>query len=327
MQAYLFGWAGDKRKISMATIVETKNLTKAYGGLIAVNKLSIKVDEGEIFGFLGPNGAGKTTTILMLLGLTEPTSGSAVVCGFSPIREPIKVKQIAGYMPEHTGFYEDLSALDNLWYTARLNGISTHEAEKRIEEALKIVELSDVVNHKVETFSRGMKQRLGVADVLIKKPKVFIMDEPTTGIDPDGVHKMLDLIVSLSKEHKITIILSSHLLPQMQRICDRVAILVRGRMVAMGAVDSLGKELRGRDRFIFELQLAEPRPAILEAIKTIEGVTGIEKSGDLTLIRGIADVRPQIARKVFEMNGSLIHLKAQDYALDDIYMKYFHGVA
>lgn len=309
----------------MATIVETKNLTKAYGGLIAVNKLSIKVEEGEIFGFLGPNGAGKTTTILMLLGLTEPTSGSAVVCGFNPTREPIKVKQIAGYMPEHTGFYEDLSALDNLWYTARLNGISTEEARKRIEDSLKIVELSDVANNKVETYSRGMKQRLGVADVLIKKPKVFIMDEPTTGIDPDGVHKMLDLIVSLSKEHNITIILSSHLLQQVQRICSRVAILVRGRMVAMGAVDSLGKELRGRDRYVFELQMAEPKPSILDAIKTIEGVTGIERSGDLTLIRSTADVRPQIARKVFEMNGSLLHLKAQDYALDDIYMKYFRG--
>ncbi len=318
-------WAGDKLKTSMATIVETKNLTKAYGGLIAVNKLSIKVEEGEIFGFLGPNGAGKTTTILMLLGLTEPTSGSALVCGFNPDREPIKIKRIAGYMPEHTGFYEELSALDNLWYTARLNGINTNEAESRIKESLKLVELSDVANHKVETYSRGMKQRLGVADVLIKKPKVFIMDEPTTGIDPDGVHKMLDLIVGLSKEHKITIILSSHLLQQVQRICDRVAILVRGRMVAMGAVDSLGKELRGRDRYITELQLAEQRPAILDAIKAIEGVTGIEKSGDLTLIRSTADVRPQIAQKVFEMNGVLLHLKSQDYTLDEIYMKYFRG--
>lgn len=311
----------------MAAIVETKNLTKAYGGLIAVNKLSIRVEEGEIFGFLGPNGAGKTTTILMLLGLTEPTSGSAMVCGFNPTREPLKVKQIVGYLPEHTGFYEDLSALDNLWYTARLNALPQKEAAARIEEALKIVELTEAAENKVETFSRGMKQRLGMADVLIKKPRVFIMDEPTTGIDPDGVLKILDMIVSLSKEHKITIVLSSHLLQQMQRICNRVAILVRGRLIAMGAVDSLGKELRGKDRFVFELQMAEPRPAILDAIKTIEGITGIERSGDLTLIRGVADVRAQIARKVFEMNGSLIHLKSQDYALDDIYMKYFRGAA
>lgn len=309
----------------MAIIVETKNLTKVYNGLIAVNKLSLKVEEGEVFGFLGPNGAGKTTTILMLLGLSEPTSGTATVCGFNPTREPIKVKQIVGYMPENVGFYEDLSARQNLWYIARLNRIPTKEAESRIEETLKMVELADVADKRVDTYSRGMKQRLGIADVLIKKPRVFIMDEPTTGIDPDGVQKILNLIISLSHDYKITIILSSHLLQQVQRICHKVAILVRGRLVAIGAVDSLGKELRGRERYVSELQLAESRPDILDSIKTLEGVTGIERSGDVVLVRSTADVRAQISRKVLEMKGALLHLKSQDYALDEIYMKYFRG--
>jgi len=172
-------------------VVETVDLTKTYNDITVVDKLKLRIKEGEIFGFLGPNGAGKTTTILMLLGLTEPTSGVAHICGYNSPREPLKVKRITGYVPEKIGFYEDLSAHSNLAYTARLNGFSEELTVKRVGEALDMVGLPEVANNNVGTFSRGMKQRLAIADILIKVPKIAFLDEPTSGIDPEGVKEML----------------------------------------------------------------------------------------------------------------------------------------
>ena len=153
----------------MQSVVETVDLTKAYDNTTVVDRLNLRIEEGEIFGFLGPNGAGKTTTILMLLGLTEPTSGMARIGGFDCTREPLKVKRITGYLPEKVGFYEDLTARENLDYTGALNGLSRESASGKINELMDMVGLSDVAEHKVGTFSHGMKQRLGIADVMINK--------------------------------------------------------------------------------------------------------------------------------------------------------------
>ncbi|GFP20332.1 ABC-2 type transport system ATP-binding protein, partial [Candidatus Hakubella thermalkaliphila] len=188
-------------------VVETVDLTKSYRNVTAVDKLNLRIEEGEIFGFLGPNGAGKTTIVLMLLGLTEPTSGTARVCGHNPTREPLQVKRITGYLPEKVGFYEDLTARQNLAYTTRLNDLADEDASSVINEALNIVGLSDVADQKVGKFSRGMKQRLGIADVLVKHPRMVFLDEPTSGLDPDGANQLLDTIAQMSKEHKITIVL------------------------------------------------------------------------------------------------------------------------
>ncbi|MEA2660409.1 MAG: type transport system ATP-binding protein, partial [Candidatus Binatota bacterium] len=170
----------------MSAVVETKNLTKRYREILAVNALSLTVQEGEVFGFLGPNGAGKTTTILMLLGLTEPSSGEVSVCGFNPTHESLEVKKRVGYLPENPGFYDDISARENLLYMARLNRIPEEEARRRTAEVLDQVGLPDDARRLVKEFSRGMKQRLGIAEVLVKKPTAIILDEPTLGIDPDG---------------------------------------------------------------------------------------------------------------------------------------------
>lgn len=158
-------------------IIETKDLTKKYGDFVAVDSLNLVVKQGEVFGLLGPNGAGKTTTILMLLGLTEPTSGRVKVLGFNPARQPLSIKSHAGYIPDQVGFYDELTARENLTYIARLNGLSRQESIQRIDEALERVGLTQVAEHSVKTFSRGMRQRLGVADVLIKNPQLIIMDE------------------------------------------------------------------------------------------------------------------------------------------------------
>jgi len=226
----------------MAVVIETHELTKLYGKHKAVDCLTFEVEQGEVFGFLGPNGAGKTTAILMLLGLTEPTSGSANVLGFDPVREPLKVKQRVGYMPEHVGFYDDMTAHENLQYVARLNWLPDSEAKTRIDRALEKVKLANEADKLVGAYSRGMRQRLGVAEVLIKNPKLVILDEPTLGLDPEGINSMLELIKFLSREEKKTILLCSHLLHQTQQVCDRVGILNEGRLVAKGTIEELAGE-------------------------------------------------------------------------------------
>jgi ABC-2 type transport system ATP-binding protein len=226
-------------------VIEAEGLTKKYGHQVAVNDLNIQIREGEVFGFLGPNGAGKTTTLLMFLGLTEPTSGKVRVIGFDPIRDPFHVKEKIGYLPENVGFYDDMNARQNLQYIARLNRIPDKVSAGRIDESLKVVDLLEEVGKKVGTYSKGMRQRLGIAEVLIKEPKLIFLDEPTIGLDPDGTNRMLDLIHSLSREKNITIFLSSHLLDQVQRICDRVGIMIKGDLVAIGPIEELAKKKLG----------------------------------------------------------------------------------
>lgn len=303
-------------------IIETKDLVKTYGKFTAVDKLSLCIDEGEAFGFLGPNGAGKTTTILMLLGLTEPTSGTAYICGFDPNREPLKVKRLTGYLPEKVGFYEDLTAVENLDYTAALNGLSREVASKRISELMDMVGLSEVAEHKVGTFSHGMKQRLGIADVMIKEPKVAFFDEPTSGIDPEGIEQVLSLIKDMAKQ-KVTIVLSSHQLHQVQKICTRVGILAKGQLVAEGTVDQLGREAIGGGKFRIEVQVLEPTSKLIRSIRKIKGVANVDNAGDLLLISCDEDLRPQIARTIVDSDSLLIQMKIEEYGLDDVYMKYF----
>jgi ABC-2 type transport system ATP-binding protein len=304
------------------SIIETKELVKTYGKFIAVDKLNLSVDEGEIFGFLGPNGAGKTTTILMLLGLTEPTSGKARICGFDPTREPLKVKRITGYLPEKVGFYEDLTARENLDYTAALNGLSREATVRKIDELLDMVGLSEMAKQKVGTLSHGMKQRLGIADVMIKDPKVAFFDEPTAGIDPEGIEQVLALIANMAKQ-KVTIVLSSHQLQQVQKICTRVGILAKGHLVAEGSIAELGREAIGGGKFRIEIQLSKQTAKLVKSIKSIKGVTNVESSGDLLLISCDKDLRPQIARTVVDSGSLLIQMKIEEYGLDDVYMKYF----
>ena len=205
-------------------VIRMEELTKRYGAQTAVNRLTLDVAEGEVFGFLGPNGAGKTTTMLMLLGLPEPTSGTVQVCGHDPARDPLKVKELIGYLPENVGFYEDMNARQNLLYIARLNRIPDKVSAVRIDRLLTEIDLAKEA-----------------AEVLIKEPKVVFLDEPTIGLDPDGTNRMLDLIHGLSRKRQMTIFFSSHLLDQVQRISDRIGIMIRGKLVAVGTLDDLAQ--------------------------------------------------------------------------------------
>ena len=307
----------------MSTVVDTKNLSKRYREKLAVNALNLTIQEGEIFGFLGPNGAGKTTTILMLLGLTEPTSGEVSVCGFNPTTESIEVKKRVGYLPESPGFYDDLSARENLLYMARLNRIPEEEAHRRTSEVLEQVGLSEDGRRLVKEYSRGMKQRLGIAEVLVKKPTAIMLDEPTLGIDPDGAIRILELIKNLNRQHGLTVMLSSHQLQQVQQICTRVGIIVKGKLIVQGETDTLGKTiLKGRN-WNFLLEVTGNAEGFDRDLQSIVGVDEIEKRSHGWFLRCTQDVRGEIVGAVTRRGLGLLQLRSEDPTLEEIYLKYF----
>lgn len=213
-------------------VIILTDLTKKYGKFTAVDHICLSINKGEIFGLLGPNGAGKSTTILMMLGLTEPTSGEVDICGINSTTHPIEVKRKIGYLPEDLGFYDDMTGLNNLVYTALLNGIPKKEAIEKAKKLMEQVGLAEQMEKKTGKYSRGMRQRLGLADVLIKDPEIIILDEPTSGIDPAGIQDFIGLIHDLSRKQSLTVLFSSHNLDQVQKACDRVGVFNHGKLLA-----------------------------------------------------------------------------------------------
>jgi ABC-2 type transport system ATP-binding protein len=306
--------------ITDSIVIETQNLTKRYDDLVAVDDLSVQIRSGEVFGVLGPNGSGKTTTILLLLGLTEPTAGSARVLGFDPMRQPLAVKSRVGYLPDQVGFYDELTARENLSYTAKLNGLSRPIARKRINDALEHMGLADVADRRVGTFSRGMRQRLGVAEILLKHPQAIILDEPTLGLDPEAAHEFLQIIRAF-REEKITVLLSSHLLHQVQIICDRVGLFHRGKMVLEGTVVELARQILGG---AYRVQLRAVGPDLTQALQKIPGTVGVKAlDTDLYEIEAQEDLRAQAAHAAVQAGAKLLSLGLGEPSLDEIYTRYF----
>jgi ABC-2 type transport system ATP-binding protein len=305
--------------------IRTRALTKKYGEFTAVNRLDLEVYPGEIFGLLGPNGAGKTTTILMLLGLSEPTEGEAQVVGLDPAHFPLEVKRRVGYLPDNVGFYSTLTGRENLRYTARLNGLEGEEAEERISALLQQAGLSDASDGRVDTYSRGMRQRLGIADTLIKDPDVVILDEPTVAIDPEGVADVLALIRSLARDRGVTLLLASHLLHQVQSVCDRVGIFVAGRMVAEGPMAELADRL-AEGPVTVEVGVEGDAADIERVLRSVPGVERAypdERDPRLWLVAADRDVRDAVARAVVSGGLTLHQLRRHGDELDEIYRRYF----
>ncbi len=301
-------------------VIETEGLTKRYGDVTAVDDLRLRIQEGEIYGLLGPNGSGKTTTILMLLGLTEPTAGSARVLGFDPVREPLKVKAKVGYLPDQVGFYDELTARENLAYIAKLNGLPRPEAERRLDEALERMGLADVADRPVGTYSRGMKQRLGLAELLLKRPRVIILDEPTLGLDPEAAREFLQTIRGLKAEG-ITVLLSSHLLHQVQQICDRVGLFHKGRKVLEGTVPELARRVLGG---AYRVRVhAQSERDLRPALEGVAGVRAVIAQDGVYELEAERDVRPDVAEAVVRAGGKLLGLELEEPSLDDIYARYF----
>jgi ABC-2 type transport system ATP-binding protein len=280
------------------------------------------VNKGEVFGLLGPNGSGKTTTILMLLGLTEPTAGSARILGFDPVREPLKVKARVGYLPDQVGFYNDLTAYENLIYIAKLIGVAADEIPRRSQNVLERMGLSKAASQKVATFSHGMRQRLGVAEVLLKEPQVIILDEPASGLDPDPARLFHKMIGELSEEG-IAILLSSHLLHQVQQVCDRVALFHRGRIVLRGTVPELAREILDRGYQIY-LHAYGDSSDLLQALNALPEAMHVEHEGQGRYsLASDKDLRSKAARAVIEAGYDLMSLTVREPSLDEVYEKYF----
>ena len=301
-------------------LIEVRHLSKQYGETTVVDDASFTVNGGEIFGLLGPNGAGKTTTILMLLGLTEISSGQARVLGHDPEREPLAVKRRVGYLPDSVGFYDHLTGLDNLRYTARLMGMSESEREARIATALRRVDLYAVADKRVGTFSRGMRQRLGLAEILMKDAAIAILDEPTSGLDPQATLELLDIIRGLKREG-VSVLLSSHLLDRVQSVCDRVALFQRGRIVLIGTVGELGRQILGGG---YAVEVEAQGAGLAERLRQVPGVTMVEQTGtDRVRLLADRDVRPEAAAAVVSAGGRLMRLSVEEPSLEMIYTRYF----
>jgi ABC-2 type transport system ATP-binding protein len=304
-------------------VIVTRRLTKKYGEFTAVDKLDLTIRRGEVFGLLGPNGAGKTTTVLMLLGLTEPTRGIVRVLGMDPTREPLAVKRQVGYLPDNVGFYGGMSGRENLRYTAKLNGLARREADAKIDELLHEVRLEDAADKKTETYSRGMRQRLGIADALVKSPSVLILDEPTIAIDPAGVEELLVLLRKLVAERNLTVMLSSHILGQVQSLCDRVGFYSAGKLVAAGPLEELAK---GDDHFVeLEVGVDGPPSAIDAIAAALPGVTKVaphERDDRLRVVTASSDVAAPLATALAAHNLALVHLRRRGTDLLELYRRY-----
>ena len=283
-------------------VIEATGLTKRYGEAVAVNDISFTINRGEIFGLLGPNGAGKTTTILMLLGLTEVTAGTVRILGHDPVREPLDVKRVVGYLPDAVGFYDHMTAADNLRYTAGLIGIPVAERGKRIASALDRVGLADVADRRVGAFSRGMRQRLGLSEILMKDVSIAILDEPTSGLDPLGRLLVRDVIDEL-RAAGTAVFLNSHLLGEVEVTCDRVAFVKRGVVVRE-------MSLADRDGALeVEVHVDRVTPELLEGLAAF-GQDVAPSNGGARLAVDSEERLPEIARWIVERGFALYRLAA-----------------
>jgi ABC-2 type transport system ATP-binding protein len=300
-------------------VIEARGLLKVYGSQRAVDAIDLDVRRGEIFGLLGPNGAGKTTTILMILGLTEVSGGAVNVLGFNPVREPLEVKRRVGYLPDAVGFYDHLTARENLAYTARLLAIPRSQSGRRIMESLESVKLADVADKRVATFSRGMRQRLGIAEIVLKQAEVAILDEPTSGLDPHATFELLEMIRGL-KRAGVAVLLSSHLLDRVQSVCDRVALFNKGKIALMGTVVQLANQVLGAGHPI----LVEATGIdVAAALRGVEGVQTVVPEGEAWRVVADRDVRAAAAQRIVSAGGALTRLADLQPSLEEVYTRYF----
>lgn len=308
-------------------IISTKNLTKKYNNKVVVDNLNLNISNGEIYGLLGPNGAGKSTVILMLLGLTEPTSGELYVLDFIPTKDPLKIKRHTGYLPEKVGFYEDMTSAQNLEYTALLNSIPEKEIPQKIDECLDLVGLKKEKNRIVKQFSKGMKQRLGIADVLIKDPKLVIFDEPTEGLDVEVANQILETILDLNKKRNMTFLISSHQLNLVQKICHKVGIMSNGKLIGEGNVSELSKNIFGGYKYQIEVEIIGNAEKLVEKIKSVKGIKSVTSTGNTIHIGTDTDLRQDVSKLITNTEGIILtKMDIKDFSLEDVYLNYFKEV-
>jgi len=301
--------------------IEVHNLTKGYGNLVAVDSLNFTVKKGKTFGFLGPNGAGKSTVIKILVGLIRPDSGKVLIAGHDPINESLIVRRSVGYVAERTGFYDRMTAVETLDYIGQLLDIPTNKRQKRIVELLSWVGLADRKDSYVGTYSKGMKQRLSMAQSLLAEPEILIFDEPTIGLDPIGAREQRDLILQLKKDSDVTIFMSSHILSDVEVICDDVGIISHGKLLVQDSVENL-RRITGNGMNL-EIVLAQPDEKVVSALRKIRFIQNIKSEGQqLMICTSIKDeVRPQIVETIVKNGGQILSFGKKETSLEEILIK------
>ncbi|MBI5932790.1 MAG: ABC transporter ATP-binding protein [Chloroflexi bacterium] len=303
----------------MTAIVEVNGLERVFGANRAVDGMTFHVQPGEVFGLLGPNGAGKTTTVRLLNGILPPSGGSARVFGLDPASDGQRVRQQTGVLTETPALYERLSAYENLAFFATLTGIPEAALNGRVLEMLAFFGLEDRAKDKVETYSKGMKQRLALARALIHKPPLLFLDEPTSGLDPEAAQHVNALIADLSHQNGQTILLATHNLLEAQRLCDRVAVMNKGRILAMGSLKELSRKLwpvTWVDITFWQVP-AENATGSLKTLRGVKQVTGQSVAWQVQ-VEG-EEVIPQVVQHLAAQGASILKVNPRDYTLEDIY--------
>lgn len=310
-------------------IVETVDLVKRYeGGIQALSDVNLKVEEGDIFGLIGPNGAGKSTMIKILTGLLAPTSGSATVAGFDVEREAKKVKEVTGFLPENPGYYENLTARQNIEYFAEFYGLARDERKEKADMLLEMLGMSQWKDEKVGRFSKGMRQRLGVAVSVVNDPAVVFLDEPTHGLDPYGMAQIRNLIVRMNREMGVTVILSTHLLFEVAEVCKTVGILASGKMIATGETNALSMQLRDMSQVKYRIEVkagAGGTSNITGEVEQIQDVIQVEVDGRLMVVVAKAgtDPREAISRAITRTGGVVLSFEEDTPSLEDVFLKVY----
>ena len=313
----------------MNSIIEVNNLQRSFGENKAVDGMTFAVEHGEVFGLLGPNGAGKTTTVRLLNGILPPSGGTARVFGFDPISQGELIRRKTGVLTETPALYERLSASENLEFFGTLHEIPESDLKQRVDEMLDFFQLSSRATDKVETYSKGMKQRLALARALIHKPPLLFLDEPTSGLDPEAAQQVNDLIASLSHTNGQTVVLATHNLLEAQRLCDRVAIMNKGKILALGSLKELARKLWPVTWVDLEFHVKHPE-GIADSLKVQRGVIQTTVSAErdtLSVQVENENVIPEIIRHLVEQGASILRVNPRNYTLEDIYFALQAGEA
>ncbi len=301
--------------------VDVQSLSKSYGRLKAVDNISFQVHQGTSFGLLGLNGAGKTTTFKMMVSLIRPDSGTALVAGYDVVKEPMKVRSHIGYVAENPAFYTRMTTVETLRYICRLLDVPPNDRQRRIDSALELVGLVDKKNAYVGGYSRGMRHRLGLAQALLSEPQVLFLDEPTLGLDPLGAKNMRELILRLRQEKEVTVLMSSHVLPEVESICDVVGIFDHGQLVAVDTIENLRST--SSDSINLELQMAVPNDSVLQTLRLIPGVNRVESDGVRIAINAVKkqELRPLILQEALTHNAQILSFGVKESSLEDILLR------
>lgn len=303
-------------------MIETSNLTKRFNGLTAVDHISFKVKEGEIFGLLGPNGAGKTTTIRMLATLTRPTEGTATVGKYDIMKDDNEVRKLIGLVSEKIIMYDRLTAKENLWFFGRLYDIPKTVLNSRIDELLGLVQLSKWKDIQVGTFSSGMRQRMNVIRALLNMPKVLLLDEPTLGLDPQSSVEVRGFIKKINRENKTTIILTTHMMVEADILCNRIGIIDHGKIVALDTSPNLKKLISGTDTTILEMEIPNLDPQLISSIRSIKCVTSISQDNSTNIkIQAKGDEAfDTIIDAIRAEKGKINSVKSLEPTLEDVFL-------